>query len=324
MKGLNTMRKFSAVLIALVGVGVMAGCTTNKTVGNPIFTTHAKLQLAVGTLNDAFGTLTSVAGTYLNAISTFRNQFGASAFINPGAPTFTLPGGGSANVCGLFSYGQNPSTMIAPILNNPPPPISPGPGPIGLNAPAFGIPPAYSPPNGDHIGYALGYLLYFDPTCSLYVLPPAATPGAYTLSTTVSTNGKSLPFSATATLGATPTVLPAEGAPTYVSGAAGSGGGTFTITQPAGVTESLIIIASGDNTPDGTNVIVASIETSSTTAVVPAGTLAPGAYKAYVIGADYPLFESGPPNNTSETPTIVGAGGTADTTVSSEGPIIQN
>jgi hypothetical protein len=324
MKGLNTMRKFSASLIALVGIGVMAGCTTNNTVGNPQFTTHAKLQLAVGTLNDSFGTLTSVPGTYLNAVSTFRNQNGASAFINPGTPTFTLPGGGTVNVCGLFSYGQNPATMIAPILNNPPPP-PPSPGPIGSNAPAFGIPPAYSPANSNGIGYALGYLLYFDTTCSFYVLPPAATPGAYTLSTTVSTNGKSLPFTATATLGATPTVLPAETAPSYVSGGAGSGGGTFTITQPAGVTESLIMIVTGTNSSAITpNVLVASIETSTTTAVVPPGTLAPGTYSAYVIGADYPLFESGPPNSTSQAPTIVGAGGTADTTVSSEGPVMQN
>jgi hypothetical protein len=319
MKGLNTMRKFSASLIALVGIGVMAGCTTNNTVGNPQFTTHAKLQLAVGTLNDSFGTLTSVPGTYLNAVSTFRNQNGASAFINPGTPTFTLPGGGTINVCGLFSYGQNPLTMIAPLLDN-----NPGAGgPIGANAPAFGIPTAYSPANANGIGYALGYLVYLDPTCTLYVLPPAATPGAYTLSTTVSTNGKSLPFTATATLGATPTVLPAEAAPSYASGGAGSGGGTFTITQPAGVTESLIMIVSGSNAA-GTNTLVASVETSTTTAVVPPGTLAPGTYSAYVIGADYPLFESGPPNNTSQAPTIVGAGGTADTTVSSEGPVTQN
>ena len=312
------MRKLSAGLIALVGVGMMAGCTTNNTVGNPQFTTHAKLQLAVGTLNDAFGTLTSAPGTYLNAVSTFRNQNGASAFINPGTPTFALPGGGSATVCGLFSYGQNPLTMIAPLLDN-----NPGTeGPIGANAPAFGVPPAYNPANSDGIGYALGYLVYLDPTCTLYVLPPPATPGAYTLSTTVSTNGRKLPFSATATLGATPTVLPAEGTPTYVSGAAGSGGGTFTITQPAGVTESLILIVTGDN-GSGTNTIVASVETAGTTAVVPPGTLGAGAYNAYVIGADYPLFESGPPNNTAQAPTIVGAGGTADTTVSSEGPITQ-
>ena len=167
------MRKISAGLIALVGVGVIAGCTTNNTVGNPKFTTNAKLQLAVGTLNDAFGTLTSVSGVYLNAVSTFRNQFGQSAFINPGVPTFALPGGGSANVCGLFSYGQNPRTMLAPIFDN-----APGTeGPIGENAPAFGVPPAYSPANADGIGYALGYLVYLDSSCTLYELPPAATPG---------------------------------------------------------------------------------------------------------------------------------------------------
>ena len=314
------MRKLSAGLIALVGVGLMAGCTTNNTVGNPKFTTNAKLQLAVGTLNDAFGALTSVPGVYLNAVSTFRNQFGNSAFINPGKPTFALPGGGSATVCGLFSYGQNPLTMLAPIFDN-----DPGTeGPIGENAPAFGVPPAYNPANNNAVGYyALGYLVYLDPTCTLYVLPPAATPGDYTLSTTVAVNGRHPSFSATATLGASPTVLPSEVAPVYVSGSAGSGGGTFTIAQPAGVTESLIIIASGDNDPDGSNTIVASIETSSTTAVVPDGTLAPGDYKAYVIGADYPLFESGPPNNTAQAPTLVGAGGTADTTASNIATITQ-
>jgi hypothetical protein len=311
MKGLNTMRKFSAGLIALVGIGVMAGCTTNNTVGNPQFTTHAKLQLAVGTLNDAFGTLTSVGGTYLNAVATFRNQFGASAYINPGTPTFSLPGGGSATTCGLFSYGQNPRTMINPFIVNPS-----APGPIGAFAPAFGVPTAFSPANSNGIGYALGYLLYFNAgdannaPCTLYVLPPAPTLGAYTLSTNVSTNGKTIPYSATATLGGGPLVLPAEATPSYAPGAPGSGGGTFTVVQPAGVTESLITIE------DANFAIVASIETTNTTAVVPAGTLAPGNYSAFVIGADYPLVESAPPNSASPTPPIVGAGGTADITVS--------
>jgi hypothetical protein len=51
---------------------------------------------------------------------------------------------------------------------------------------------------------------------------------------------------------------------------------------------------------------------------VPPGTLGTGeSVSAFVIGADYPLVESAPPNNTSATPTIVGAGGTADVTVSS-------
>jgi hypothetical protein len=310
MKGLNTMRKLSAGLIALVGVGVMAGCTTNKTVGNPQFTTHAKLQLAVGTLNDTFGTLTSVGGTYLNAVATFRNQFGASAYINPGISTLALPGGGSATTCGLFSYGQNPAAMLAPFNN-----IN-GPGPMGNDAPAFGAPPAFNPANANGIGYALGYLLFFtagdanNAACSQYILPPAPTLGAYTLSTNVATNGRTIPYSATATLGGGPVILPAEATPSYVPGAPGNGGGTFTVVQPAGVTESLITVV------DVNFAVVASVETTNTSAVVPAGTLPPGNYTAFVIGADYPLVESAPPNNASPTPPIVGAGGTADITVS--------
>jgi hypothetical protein len=314
MKGLNTMRKLSASLIALVGVGVMTGCTTNNTVGNPQFTTHAKLQLAVGTLNDAFGTLTSVAGTYLNAVSTFRNQLGTSAYINPGTPTFALPGGGSATTCGIFSYGQNPSTMIAPFQLHPPPAT---PGPIGTFAPAFGAPPVFNPANSNGIGYALGSLVYFNagdsnnPPCTLFVLPPAPTLGAYTLSTTVTVNGKNIPYSATATLGGGPLVLPAEATPTYAPGAPGSGGGTFTVVQPAGVTESLIMI-----TDTGTGAVT-SIETTTTIAIVPAGTLVPGdSYAAYVIGADYPLVESAPPNSKAQAPTITGSAGTADISVS--------
>jgi hypothetical protein len=306
------MRKISAGLIALVGVGVMAGCTTNNTVGNPKFTTHAKLQLAVGTLNDNFGTLISVPGVYLNAVSTFRNQFGASAFINPGTSSMALPGGGSAETCGLFSYGQNPASMLAP-FGNPN-----GFGPMGNFAPAFGAPPAFSPANQNGIGYALGYLLFFtagdanNAPCSQFVLPPAPTPGAYTLSTTVAVNGGHPAFSASATLGAAPTVLPTETTPVYVNGAAGSGGGTFTITKPAGVTESLIVVVDSDSFA-----VAATIETTTNTAVVPPGTFGTGEnLAAFVLGADYPLVESGPPNSNSATPTIVGAGGTADITAS--------
>jgi len=312
MKGLNTMRKFSAAMIALVGVGVMAGCTTNNTVGNPQFTTHAKLQLAVGTMNDAFGTLTSVAGTYLNAVATFRNQNGASAFINPGSSTLALPGGGSVATCGIFSYGQNPLAMLQP-FGNPS-----GFGFMGNFAPAFGAPPALSPADANGIGYDLGYLVYFNscaitvPITQQFLLPPAPTLGAYTLSTVVSVNGRKPAFSATATLGGAPTVLPNEPTPSYAPGAAGSGGGTFTIGQPAGVTESLIVVVDNASFAD-----VATVETTSTTAVLPPGSLAAGeSCSAFVIGADYPLVESAPPNNTSATPTIAGAGGTADLTVS--------
>jgi hypothetical protein len=311
MKGLTTMRKLGAGLIALVGVGVMAGCTTNKTVGNPVFTTHAKLQLAVGTLNDSAGTLTSAPGTYLNAVSTFRNQFGTSAFISPGNSTLAVPAGTPMNTCGLFSYGQNPAAMLAPFGNT-----MSGPGFIGNYAPAFGAPPALSPANSNGIGYDLGYLLYFNscivgnPVTQQFVLPPAPAAGTYTLSTVVAVNGKNVPYSASATLG-TPTVLPADPTPSYAPGPAGSGSGTFTVAVPAGVTESLVVVVNNANFAVAANVL-----TNTTTAVVPAGTLAPGSYGAFVIGADWPLAESSPPNSNSQTPPIVGAGGTADITVS--------
>ncbi len=305
------MRKLGAGLIALVGIGVMTGCSTNTTVGNPQFTTRAKLQLAVGTLNDSAGTLTSAPGTYLNTVATFRNQFGASAFISPGNSTLAIPAGAPMNTCGLFSYGQNPAAMLAPFGNT-----NSGPGFIGNYAPAFGAPPALSPANSNGIGYDLGYLLYFNsctvgnPVSQQFVLPPAPAAGTYTLSTVVAVNGKNVPFSASATLGA-PTVLPADPTPSYVPGPAGSGGGTFTVAAPAGVTESLVVVVNNANFA-----VAANIVTNTTTAVVPAGTLAPGSYGAFVIGADWPLAESSPPNNKSATPTIVGAGGTADITVS--------
>jgi hypothetical protein len=306
MKGLETMRKFGAALIALFGVGVMAGCTTNNTVGNPVFSTKARLQLAVGTLNDSAGTLTSVPGTYMNAVSTFRNQQGVSAYITPGNSTLAVPGGATLNTCGLFSYGQNPAAMLAPFSNTN------GPGFVGNYAPAFGAPPALSPANSNGIGYDLGYLVYFN-TCAgsqQFVLPPAPAAGTYTLSTVVAVNGKNIPYSASATLGA-PTVLPADPTPSYAPGAAGSGGGTFTVTAPAGVTESLVVIVNNTNFA-----VAASVVTNSTTAVVPAGTLAAGSYGAFVIGADWPLAESSPPNNHSQTPAIAGSGGSADITVS--------
>jgi hypothetical protein len=106
-------------------------------------------------------------------------------------------------------------------------------------------------------------------------------------------------------------VLPVEATPTYTPGAPGSGGGTFAFAPLAGVTESLITIE------DANLNIVASVESTGTTAAVPVGTLAPGTYTAFVMGADYPLVESSPTGSKAQAPTIIGAGGTADLTVSS-------
>jgi hypothetical protein len=290
MKGLKTMRKLSAGLIALVGVGVMAGCTTNNTVGNPVFTTHAKLVMSVGTLNDAFGSLTGSAGTFQNIVTAFRNQAGNSAYINPGIASLTGPGGAIALPAGcnqFFVYGQF----------------------VGCNG-LFGMAPAYAPPDAQHplYQYPTGFIL----------VPSAPVSGQYSATTTVTTNGHNITYSAAATLPASPVVLGAESGVTgFVSD--GNGGGTFTVgAAPAGVTERVVEVASGSGQ-------VASALVSGTTATITGtgscltGVGAPipcGAFITIVVGADYPFVEAGPPMSKTNSPTLTGANSTSDLTVS--------
>src|SRR4029077_15455146 len=107
------MRKLGAGIIAVLCLVSIAGCTTNKSIANVTTNTNAKLQLAVGTINDSADTL-GIGGTTLNVVTTFRNQFGNSAFKNPGSYTLTGPGGtiiapNPANPCDeLFGYGDFP------------------------------------------------------------------------------------------------------------------------------------------------------------------------------------------------------------------------
>lgn len=290
------MYKLRGLLLGLLCLGVAAGCTTNLNPGNLQFTTQATLQMAVGTVNDGFATLDAVAGTYLNVVTTFRNQFGNSAFEVPGASTLTLPGGSTQLLGSLFQYGKGPR-------NN------------GVaKAATGGLKPTYTPPNTTSGGaYATGYILgAINPATGLFTtsgLAPLV--GAYSLTVAVPVNGITATYTASATLPAGPPALPAESAPSYVATGA-TGGGTFTITKPAGVTESLIVVKRA-----ATGALVATVETTTTTATLPAGTLTPGlTYTAFVMGADYPLVEAGAPFDLTPNPTIAGTGGTADLTVS--------
>lgn len=282
------MHKLRAGLLALLCVGIVTGCTTNTSPGT-ITTGTAVLELAVGTLNDATGNL-NPAGVYLNAVTSFRNNLGASAFINPGSAVLTGPGAISVTLGKLFSYGQFP----------------------GTNA-VVGAPPAYNPPSSIG-GYSTGFIL-------TGVTPPAG--GSYTVTTSVPVNGVQQSYSASATLPGAPTVLGAMPTPVYVP-AAGTGGGTVTVAPPAGVTETLVVISSGGSVTTSGSVVVATIETTGTTATVPAGTLTAGtAYTFMALGADYPLVEAGPPANTSQSPTLTGAGGTSDLTISGNSTVTQ-
>ncbi len=289
------MRKLSASLAALACAGVIAGCTTNNTVGNPQFTTRAKLTMSVGTANDAFGALTGTPGTYQSIVTAFRNQFGNSAFENPGMASLTGPGGAITlpappSPCNQFwVYG------LLTGCNN-----------------LVGMAPAYPPPDSIHplYQYPTGFIL----------LPSGPVAGQYSAATTVTANGKNLSYSATATLPASPVVLGAvTGATNFVSD--GNGGGTFTVAAPpSGVTEQVVEVASG-----GAQVASALVNgatatitgTGNCSGATPVGAPIPcGAFVVIVVGADYPLVEAGPPASKTNSPTLTGASGTSDLTIS--------
>jgi len=267
-----------AGLIALAGcsaAGVSAG--TNTSIAPiTLSNTNATLQLGVGTLNNPYGLL-GAPGVYLNSITTFRNPTGTAAFFHPGEAFLTGPGGLDADLGGLFAYGQA----------------------AGVNF-TLGEPPAFSPQNLVG-GYSTGYILTYAPP----------TPGTYTVQTTVAQDTSTLNFSANALLPNPALVLPNEPLPAWVTD--GRGGGTFTMTNPASVTESLLFIQA----TNGAYVGDVELKSPATTANVPPGTLNAGqTYYVFCIGADFPMIESAPPNSSIPNPTIVGSGGTADITAS--------
>lgn len=268
----------AALAVALSGCGSGSGFSTTTDVA-PITTsnTNATLQLAVGTLSDPSGLL-GAPGTYLNVVTTFRNPTGTAAFFHPGNATLSGPGGLSLNLGQLFSYGQA----------------------AGVNG-TLGEPPAFGTQNNVG-GYSTGYIL----------TAVAPTSGDYSVATTVAYNDKTVTFTGHATLPTSPTFLPAEPLPTWATD--GKGGGTFTMTNPAGVAESLIYVQAGN----GAYVATVELKSPATTVTVPDGTLSKGStYYVFCLGADYPLIESsGPNSSTVAAPPLTGSAGTADLTAS--------
>ena len=304
------MRNFGAGIIAMLCLVAIAGCTTNKSIANVTTSIQAKLQLAVGTINDSAGTL-GIGGTSLNVVTTFRDNAGNSAFIHPGFYMLTGPGGtivtpNPSNFCDqLFGYGDFPGCE----------------GDV-IGEAIVGVPPAYTPPSSIG-GYSLGFIQTGAP----------ATAGAYSLSTIVTVNGQNVTYTGNATL--SPVVMAnATGVTGFVSD--GKGGGTFTIGNPlkaklklhhhgfVPVSEYLILVS--NSVISSSPLIVAAVETTSTTATI-VGTgdcsssvggipIPCGGNSAYVIDADYPLVEDGPPASHSQTPTLDGPNGSADISVS--------
>lgn len=294
------MHKFRAALVGLLCLVAVGGCNTNSTIANTNFTTQVTMELGVGTLSDTAGTMraqtqTSFAGPYTDVIAVFRNQLGNSAFLHPGNATLT-PGlatnniGNSAFGIGLFAYGQNFSLNGLPAAA--PAWKAPGSG-TGILMDIFG-----GGPNGDLPG-------------------PVAGGTTFTLSDVVQVNGSTNTYKATATLNASPTTLTTPATASYAP-AAGTGGGTFTVgAYPAGATEQVVVVLLG--APPNGVLAMAEAVSPATTASIPAGTLAPGAYTCFVIAADFGWVEAGVSNAPAPpvvNPPIVGANGNADMSVS--------
>jgi hypothetical protein len=243
---------------------------------------------------------------------------------------------------GVFAYGltlQNATvdqtTNVSPKYFYPQPLFAPGSqSPI----PYVGGPPAY--PNVRTGAYPSGFAGF--PQGFLTFAVGAPPPGTYTLGVAVpAANALSASFSATGSI-TSATGLPAFGAaPTVTEDANGDGGLTVAFVAPAGVTESIVDIvdvgpSSGSSAPpNGAAPLYYTIVAHGSGAqvvtlpptlgpVAPNGTASPSLlpgddYTVTVIGANYPLFEAGPPGNLQPTPQIAGANGQADITFSPTG-----
>ena len=235
---------------------------------------------------------------------------------------------------GAFAYGfqpDNSTTSGSPSFARYALPFF---APAGFTAvPYIGGPPAYpNVRNGTYPSGFAGYPLGFTD----FNAKPVA--GTYTLSLVVPTGftAAGTPTSGTVTATANLTSiapLPVFPAPSIALD--GNGGGTVSAVVPAGVTDALIIVVDRDGTcyPGATGApayYTFHTTTAGAQTFTLADTLGPtyGAqtstrticsgdrYRVYAVGADYPMFASGPPNSSSQKPAIAGANGQADITQS--------
>jgi hypothetical protein len=345
----NTVRSLGA-LIALSLLSACTGgqsAQAPSVVQATVSTNKAELAVGVATFSDGTKGLNAVAtfrqpdgssATLLNtptltgpsafvvppgapSVDAGTNHISASPQVTSGTPTDTTFGISG----GVFSYGFAPansdisgtayfnlyslpfygdSTLTGTFTDT-----------MG-NAYAFeGGPPAY--PNVRTGTYPAGFDGY---TQGFTVFDAAPVAGAYSLSVVVASSnaGTTTVTSAPATLHGL-AGLGAVATPTFTED--GTGGGTAAFVAPAGTTESVVDFY---DITAGTYFSVLVAGAGAHTAMLPdavgiyasgvAGTTlaANDAYEMTVICVDYPLFAAGPPQNTVQLPTLLGAAGQAD------------
>lgn len=316
-------------------VSSISGAKATLAVGVATFTDGSKGLNAVATFRKANGasatlvntpTLTGPAGFVVPAVTAAgidggTDHISASPQVTTGTPTNTT----FSTTGGVFSYGFAPANSDTTGSANFGLYSQPFYG-AGTLAGAFtdananpiafeGGPPAY--PNVRTGTYPSGFDGYTQ-GFTTFAASPAT--GAYGLSIVVaSSNAGTTTFTAPAASITNLAGLAAVATPTFTED--GSGGGTAAFVAPAGTTESVVDFY---DLTAGTFYSVLVPGTGALTATLPdaigifasgtAGpTLAAGdTYEMAVICADYPLFEAGPPQNTAQVPTLLGAAGQAD------------
>src|SRR5579872_272704 len=272
-----------------------------------------------GLINTTLGTF---SGVYSYGFGPFNSdQSTVSGGYYPGSPNATAGNG-------FTSSTYNGTSMVA---------IAQGGGDVIQPLPFFSADPMEyitGPPavpffnDGTFPTNFAGYSPGFTPV----EIAPIA--GPYTLSVFVAAQNAS-PFTYTQSATLTSTApLAAMPAPAFASD--GTGGGIAAVNIPGGVTETMVYIV--DATTSTFYAMGPVLATGSQLFVFPdhlgkcigsGCQLGAGAsnslntgdtYFVSAVGFDYPAFEAGPPANRQQNPTIVGASGQADITMS---PVVQ-
>jgi hypothetical protein len=356
-------------IIALAAVSAaLAGCSSGQ-VGTYGLSakppaSNAKLQFAVGVatyLEGGDASQPPVLRHDLNLIDTLRNPDGTSGALTD-VPAVTGPATFTAGLAPNYD-GANPNQIFKFFKNIPAlgygfgPLIGSNGGPL-QNAPEqfVGGPPAWPAVVGSQypstfVGFGMGFVI-FPPGNEQSNVNNTVVPGTYQLATAFTTNPAELgnfpitappPGSLTANGSVTNTNgLPLPTAPGFVPD--GQGGGTFTVSVPAGVTETIVLLQVANqcytannpaNTGPGGTVfsLVSTQPGPGTQTLVLPPNIGPTGNKhtlctstdnaavgvtggtnvgGYVIQADYPLYEASYPQSRSQTPALTGAAGQAD------------
>ncbi|MHB8592667.1 MAG: hypothetical protein ACYDBO_11805 [Vulcanimicrobiaceae bacterium] len=305
-------------LVPANAAGAYSGAGPNVDAGTAHMSGSTQVPLNnAGLTNSTFGTFT---GVFSYGFGPFNSdQSITSGAYYPGNPNNS---GGNGFTSSLYDgTGMVPAAVGGGDPTQPVPFLSADPMDYLVGPPAV---PFFN--DGTFPTNFAGYPTGFTPV----EIAPIA--GTYTLSVNVpAQNASPITYSKTATLTST-TPLPAMAAPTFTSDT--TGGGSGTVTVPAGVTETMVYIVDANaglyyavGPIAGTGAQPYTLPDHLGRCSTPGANCENGAnagnsitagdtYFVSAVGYDYPAFEAGPPGNKQQNPAIVGANGQADITMS--------